>query len=231
MEVALVHWIASLGGASWLVDRVAAQVTINILFRAVPCVAILAGYWAAAGATERGRAIRTRVVGGFLAGGVALFLSRLIQNLVYSVRPTHDPVLGRLFLPYFHGILPEDVHSFPSDHAAFLVPLAWTVLALRPWLGVATGILLLAALLARAWTGLHYPTDLLAGAALGRALVGIERLRPDAAARGLALLDRIRSRWPVLAGAALFVIAYLYAAMFEPVRNAADAIVHAIGQW
>lgn len=231
VEVALVHWFASLGGASWLVDRVASQLTINVLFRSMPCVAILAGYWASAGATDRGLAIRTRVVGGFLAGGVALFLSRLVQNLVYSVRPIHDPILGPLFQPYFHGILPADVHSFPSDHAAFLIPLAWTVFALRPCLGVATGVLLLSVLLARAWTGLHYPTDLLAGTLLGLALAWIERLRPDAAARSLAVLDRVRSRWPVVAGTALFVIAYLYAAMFEPVRDAAEAIGRAIGHW
>jgi len=231
VEIALVHWIASLGGASWFVDRVASQLTISVLFRSMPCVAILAGYWAGAGATDRGRAIRTRVVGGFLAGGVALFLSRLVQNLVYSVRPIHDPILGQLFTPHFRSILPEDLHSFPSDHGAFLVPLVWAVCALQPWLGAATGALLLAVLLARAWTGLHYPTDLLAGAALGLAVAWIERRSPKASARASDLVDRARSRWPVATGSALFLIAYQYAGMFEPVRDAAEAIGRALGQW
>jgi len=231
LEVALVRWIASLGGEWWFVDRAAAQLSISALFRSMPCVAILVGYWTAAGAPGRGRAIRTRVLGGFLAAGVALLLSRLFQNAVYSPRPIHDPVLGQLFLPYFHSILPDDFHSFPSDHAAFLIPLAWAVFGLQPWLGAATGTLVLSVLLARTWTGLHYPTDVLAGAAFGLALAWVERLRPEVAARGVDLVDRARSRWPVAAGIALFLIAYLYAALFEPVRDAAEAVFRALGRW
>jgi undecaprenyl-diphosphatase len=230
VEIALVRWIASVWGQSWFVDHLAVQMVFNGLFRSIPCVAILAGYWVATDATDRGRAVRTRVLGGFLASGVAMVLSRLFQNLVYSPRPVHDPVLGPLFAPHLHTILTADFHSFPSDHAAFLVPLVWAAGALQPSLGAATGALLLAALLARAWTGLHYPTDLLAGAVLGLALAWVERLRPATAAWGVDLVDRARSQWPVTTGTALFLIAYLYAAMFEPLREAVGAIGHLLGQ-
>jgi membrane-associated phospholipid phosphatase len=230
VEIALVRWIASLGGQSWFVDHLAAQMVVSLFFRSVPCVTILAGYWAAAEISrERLRAVRARVLGGFLAAGGALTVSRLVQNLWQDPRPINDPALGGLFQAPFRTVGPHDLHAFPSDHAAFLVPLVWTVWQLQPWLGAGTAVLLACALLARAYVGLHFPTDILAGAILGAVIAWGERRWPEVARRGVALVDEARALWPVATAAGLFLIAYCYASMFESVRDLAQAVVRALG--
>ena len=224
-EIELVRWIASLGGRSWWVDHVALALVTSPLFRAVPPVAILSGYWAAADSHGRGPETRRQVLAGFLSSGAALVLSRVIQDLFQSVRPITDPRFSGLFHESF---TPLDFHSFPSDHAAMLVPLVCAIGALQPLAGAATGLLLACGLLARIWRGLHYPTDVLAGALLGLATAWIARLRPDGLDRCLDLLDRARSRRPVIVATILFLIAFLYASMFESVRELVQDVSHAL---
>jgi membrane-associated phospholipid phosphatase len=228
VEIELVRWLASLGGQSWVLDRMAVQLVSSLFFRSIPAVAILAGYWAAAGASEQGRASRRQVTGGFLAAGLALLLSRLVQNLIDTPRPINDAVLGPLFRGPFGHIIAEDYHSFPSDHAAMLLPLVCAVAALQPWVGAATGLLLVVGLMARVYTGHHYPSDILAGALIAGSVVWIERRRPELANWILDLVDRGRRRWPVAVAAVLFVVAFLFAAMFEPVRDIALALGRAV---
>ena len=225
LEIELVRWIASLGGRSWWVDHIALALVTGPLFRAVPSVAILSGYWAAADSHGRGPETRRQVLAGFLSSGAALALSRVIQDVFQSLRPINDPTLAELFHESF---TPLDFHSFPSDHAAMLVPLVCAIGALQPLVGAATGLLLACGLLARIWRGLHYPTDVLAGALLGFAMVWIVRLRPDALDRCLDLLDRARRRRPVIVATTLFLIAFLYASMFESVREFVQHVSHAL---
>jgi undecaprenyl-diphosphatase len=100
--------------------------------------------------------------------------------------------------------------------------------ALQPLAGAATGLLLACGLLARIWRGLHYPSDVLAGALLGLAMVWIVRLRPDTLDRCLDHLDRARSRRPLTVATILFLIAFLYASMFESVRDLVQHVSHAL---
>jgi membrane-associated phospholipid phosphatase len=228
VEVELVQWLASLGGRWWILDRLAIQLVSSLLLRSIPVVVILAGYWGAASAGERGRAARRVVIGGFLAAGLALVVSRGLQNFIETARPIHDAVLGPLFHGPFAGIITEDYHSFPSDHAAVLLPLLCAV-ATREWgVGAATGLLLFAALLARVYTGVHYPSDVLAGALIGSGAVWIECRLPEIGNRALHLVDLGRRRWPVAAAALLFLGAFLFATMFEPVRDIALALGRAV---
>jgi undecaprenyl-diphosphatase len=225
LEIELVRWIASLGGRSWWIDHIALALVTSPLFRAVPCVAILSGYWAATDSHGRGPETRRQVLVGFVSSGAALVLSRIIQNVFQSLRPINDPMFAGLFHESFNRL---DFHSFPSDHAAMLVPLVCAIGALQPLAGVAMGLLLTCGLLARIWSGLHYPTDVLAGALLGLTVVWSVRLRPDALDRCLDLLDRARRRGPVTVATILFLIAFLYASMFESVREFVEHVVHAL---
>jgi undecaprenyl-diphosphatase len=68
------------------------------------------------------------------------------------------------------AMAPLDRYSFPSGHTLHAVSFAWQATAHFPELGWV--LLPLAGLIAasRVVLGLHYPTDVLAGAALGASL-------------------------------------------------------------
>ena len=74
-----------------------------------------------------------------------------------------------------------DPHSFPSGHAAraFMIAVVATVLA-PPWLAIALWIWAPLVALARVAMGVHYVSDVVAGAALGIvvALIGLQIYKP-----------------------------------------------------
>jgi undecaprenyl-diphosphatase len=144
---------------------------------------------------ERWREWRRAAVAAGLSAGVALAIGSLISGLVDRARPfVADP--GQVHLFVSHGSDP----SFPSDHAtaAFAIAVA-ILLRSRSW-----GLLALVAAtvlsVGRVAVGVHYPSDVLAGAILGSA-IGLMlwwkplRRRVDALADVAGgLWDRVSSR-------------------------------------
>jgi membrane-associated phospholipid phosphatase len=92
-------------------------------------------------------------------------LTTLLKNFFGRVRP-----------PFEHGGAQYDTLSFPSGHSSGIATLvtaglvlAWPLLSARArrlWL-VAGVVLVLIVGLTRIWLGVHYPTDVLGGWALG----------------------------------------------------------------
>lgn len=130
---------------------------------------------------------RTRRAG--LAAGAALLLSLLVnnlllKNLVARVRP-YEVIQGlRILIP------PPQDFSFPSGHAGASFAAA---AAMYPYLRhpYGRGLLILAGLIAlsRLYLGVHYPTDVLAGALIGT-LLGVAAARLIGRLRG-RFLDRL----------------------------------------
>jgi undecaprenyl-diphosphatase len=105
---------------------------------------------------------RRAAVAAVLSAGAGLLAAKLISELVDRARPfVAEPHQVHLFTA--HAADP----GFPSDHAtaAFAIAVA-ILLRKRAWGWVALGF---AAVLAvgRVGLGVHYPSDVLAGAALG----------------------------------------------------------------
>ena len=99
------------------------------------------------------------------AGAVGTVAYKLLKR--GTSRPRPFEVLAQIKA----GTPPLDVYSFPSGHTLHAV--AFTVVALAYWPGLALLLVPFALLTAgsRVALGLHYPSDVLAGAALG-ALIG-----------------------------------------------------------
>lgn len=116
---------------------------------------------------------RRAAVAAALSAGLALAIGKVISELVDRARPfVAEPHQVQLFSAHAADA------GFPSDHAtaAFAIATA-IVLRKRGW-GFA--MLVLAALLSvgRVAIGVHYPSDVLAGAALGALAAGALYLPP-----------------------------------------------------
>ena len=99
-----------------------------------------------------------------LTGALGVVIYTLLKRVFVRERPfiTHEAIN--------RAAAPLDRYSFPSGHTLHAVSFTWQACAHFPELGWV--LLPLTALIAgsRVVLGLHYPTDVLAGAALGAAL-------------------------------------------------------------
>jgi undecaprenyl-diphosphatase len=99
-----------------------------------------------------------------IAGIVGLVLYRALKNVLVRERPymTHAAIVcrGR----------PLDRFSFPSGHTLHAVSFTLIICSAMPLLAVVLVPVALLIALSRVVLGLHYPTDVLAGALLGAGL-------------------------------------------------------------
>jgi undecaprenyl-diphosphatase len=155
----------------------------EVLFAATLAVIFLAAQG------RRWRDWRRASVAAVVSAGLALALAAVIGGLVDRARPfVADPGQLHLFLAHSADA------SFPSDHATASFAIATAILLRKPRWGLVA--IALAAILSvgRVAAGVHYPSDALAGAALGSAaalLLWVPPLR----VRIDALSDRVGGWW------------------------------------
>ncbi|AIO30029.1 TPA: phosphatase PAP2 family protein [Burkholderia cepacia] len=168
---------------------------------------------------------RELVVATIASGLVALAFGRLLaQVLPFRVRPIYNPEL-HLHFPSagLRAATLQAWSSFPSDHAML-------------WMAIATGIFIIArrvgvlALLyavvficvPRAYLGFHYPTDLIAGAAIGIAIAWL--LTRDAIRSRFApqVLATIR-RFPAPAYTLAFLLCFELITQFDELLTLAQS--------
>ena len=108
---------------------------------------------------------RTRRMGVYCAASMLLTLlvvNLCIKPLAARTRP-YELIQGLQILVS----RPHD-YSFPSGHSANSLTCAWTIFRLAPKkYGVPALVLAVLIALSRLYVGVHYPTDVLAGAAIG----------------------------------------------------------------
>lgn len=168
---------------------------------------------------------RDHVLATLIGCVLAIVLARcLALTLPFRLRPMHEPGLHFL-LPY--GVLPEALDgwsSLPSDHAALFFALAIGLLFANKRAGlIALLYTIFFIALPRIYLGLHYTTDILAGAGVGLTL---------ALACNLLLINwkflSTTENWtharPHLFYPLLFLFTYQIADMFDSSRALARAV-------
>jgi len=148
-------------------------------------VALLAGLFLFGRGVVRPTLRRAAVAAGASAG-VALLIGQVIAHVVNRPRPfVADPGAIHLFASHAADA------GFPSDHATAAFAIAVAILVRdRRW-GLVTLAAAVILAIGRVGMGVHYPSDVLAGAALGT-LVALVLWAAAPARRGLDVLaDRV----------------------------------------
>jgi len=175
----------------------------------------------------RGRQQETRrkiLIAMLMASFAALSIARTLAHIIpFRVRPMFaDPLYHVPSVPVSRNF--ELWSSFPSDTAALFFALGVGVFIL--WRGA--GILLLAytclwICLPRLFLGLHYPSDLIAGAAIGAASAGLFFWLAETRAFDRWIggpLLRLENTYPMIFYACAFPLMYEIAITFVDVRYA-----------
>ena len=133
--------------------------------------------------------MRRAAVAAVLSAGLGLAVAKLISELVDRARPfVADP----------HGVHLFSSHAadpgFPSDHATAAFAIATAILLRKRKWGILALIAAAVLSVGRVALGVHYPSDVLAGAALGAAAA--LALWPPAARRRVdAIADFLGGCW------------------------------------
>jgi undecaprenyl-diphosphatase len=102
-------------------------------------------------------------------------LAGMVCTLIYKAvkRGTLRPRPYEVLSVIARGAPPLDAFSFPSGHTLHAVAFTLVATAYFPWLAVLLVPFTLLVAASRIILGLHYPSDVLAGALIGAAIAGI----------------------------------------------------------
>lgn len=164
---------------------------------------------------------REIIVNMALAVGIGLVINRVIAvGLPFRVRPMYDPTI-----PFNNPGVDRSVHfnlenwsSFPSDTATYFFVMVGAFWLISRRAGIAYGIYgFLFILVTRIYLGVHYPSDILAGAVLGfGTMIVVAHAAGDRLARRLLIYERSHPQWFY---ALAFLGAYEVGVMLEDVRQ------------
>jgi len=161
LDVSLFHWINGVAHAPFW-DAFFLWIT-RPPYRAVIFGGLLVALLVLGG--PRGR--RAALIALLVVLAADQISSTLLKPWIGRVRPCFALESVRL-------LWPRQAHSpsFPSGHATNTMAVAIVLFSVRPWVGwLALGIAVLVGY-SRIYIGVHYPSDVLAGAALGALLGG-----------------------------------------------------------
>jgi undecaprenyl-diphosphatase len=218
---ALVDALPSLGSV------LGAVLTVDLVKGAIP----LAGLWLLWLSPASPLDARCRTIACSLGGLVgAIMAGRAGQLLLpFRQRPLFDPMLaGELPHPGL-AIQFDGWSAFPSDHgslAGALIAAAFTLS--RPG-GLAMSVWLLTLVcLPRLYFGLHWPSDVAAGLALGFGITALA-LRVGLPQSLVATASRLVARRQPQAVAALFLVSFEIASLFASTRQLGRSMARLVG--
>jgi undecaprenyl-diphosphatase len=209
--------VNSLSG-HWLIDWTVNLVAQNKLLNGTVFVAAYWYCWFGGGSDDTLKSRRV-VLAGLASCLLAIVIARALADLLpFRVRPMLDPTSG--FQPPLFPVTDdyEAWSSFPSDKAAFVFALAVALYAAVPRLSIALVIYAAAVVcLPRIWLGIHFPLDILVGAALGALAAWL--CETFISRRLLDRLVALAERRQALFYAAAFVVTIELAYLFDNVRR------------
>lgn len=166
LDLELLYLINGLAGQNARIDALVNFLRDDALLKAGPLVLLWWVLWWRLSADAEARA---RLLAVLSISIPAIALGRaLALSLPYRPRPLHEPALDVQIPIGMHERTLDGWNSIPSDHAVMFVSIAAAFFLLGRAVGWASlAYALVVICLPRVYSGLHYPSDILAGAAVG----------------------------------------------------------------
>jgi undecaprenyl-diphosphatase len=216
-DLGIIHFLNAFAHRSEGFDSFVVFLVGSDLLKGGVLMALFWGAWVSRGTDQPER--RQALVFGLITSALSVFVARaLAVSLPFRVRPLQNPFLD-FRLPY--SVDPSALigwSSFPSDHAVLFFGLATTLYMVSKRLGILAFLqAFFIVCLPRVYTGIHYPSDIIAGAVLGCAiasLAGFATLRARVTRPALHWMEK----YPASFYASLFLCTFEVAELFNTVR-------------
>jgi undecaprenyl-diphosphatase len=162
----IISFVNQFSQHSWMFDKLVVHLEKNNLLKGGVLSTII--WWAWFKKEECSCNNRKHVISTLVSCIIAIIFGRIIAlALPFRPRPMHEEAL-HLVLPFGMTSGWESLSAFPSDHAVLFFALATGLLFISKWLGTfALFYALLFIGFPRVYLGLHYPSDIIAGAVIG----------------------------------------------------------------
>nr|WP_244817264.1 phosphatase PAP2 family protein [Caballeronia sp. Lep1P3] len=223
-DTAIQSQLVHLGWSSAALTHAVRTIADFYLFKGLFPLALLWALWFSPSDTVQER--REMVVATLASGLVAFVVGRFLAHaLPFRVRPIYDANLHLAFpLQGETERFLRTWSSFPSDHAALWMAMAVGIFLVWRWLG-AIAILQCALLVCfpRVYLGLHYPTDVIAGAIIG-AITAWAMTREPVRKRFAPAIVRFIETRPAVGYMLAFVLFFELATMFDEPRLLASSL-------
>jgi undecaprenyl-diphosphatase len=165
-DLTVLHWINGYAG-NFALDHLVKQAEENPLFRGALFITAFWALWFAAIGDRAAR--REKLLNVIFAVVASIVVARAISLVFpFRLRPMYADGAGFIPLPFPVHYNLEDWSSFPSDTGAYFFAIAVGFWGFSRTLSVAAMIYCISYIaLPRIYLGLHWPSDLIAGCAVG----------------------------------------------------------------
>jgi len=200
---------------SWAFDQVTAFLSVNHLMKGGVLMVLVWWAWF----RNRNPTDREHLLATLFSCVIALGIGRaMVLGLPFRQRPLAEERL-EFVLPYgLSGRIFEGLSSFPSDHAVLFFGLATGLFFISKRVGLLAFVYVAMCIsLPRIYLGLHYPTDILAGAVVGVAICLVaNRYLPQR--KSVQWVKALSQSSPQIFYPMMFLVTYQIADLFDNSR-------------
>jgi undecaprenyl-diphosphatase len=232
-DIVLFHAVNDWCG-NWTLDRLAAFEESNQFFKGGLMVTAYWWFWFT-GRGPRREATRQSIIAALIGVFLGLALARTFAALLpLRVRPMYVDGIGYHSPSLQFPMNLESWSSFPSDMATYFFALSFGLYGLSRRLGIF--FLVFSAVwvcLPRLYLGIHYPSDLVAGALLGigtvwATTVVLTNRDGSLGRRIMEPITLLEQRRPQVFYAVAFALSFEMANIFDDVRDLMRAALHEV---
>ena len=217
-DVSVLHFLNSVSHKSVLFDSLMNFLVWDNFFKGGIVMAALWFLWFHKSSETTNN--RKGIIITFISSLVAIIVGRGLElTLPFRIRPAYNPDIF-FIRPYrFENFSIGDTSSFPSDHAVLFFALATGIFLISKKGGILAYLYVFFMIcLPRVYLGLHYPTDILAGAVIGvtiTLIVSVSRIFVRITSKTL----QFSSDYPGYFYALFFLLSLQISTLFEEMRT------------